>query len=121
MKKIFVLSLVLIMLLALSASVATAGEGDPVPGVEYNPWGVSCGVPTNNFGWFMTYDWWWATYSNGGGILKCITHLADWQTPPAEMIINWYGPCSTPGGSTPIGYTKVFPDGAVHLICKVLP
>ena len=109
----------LVLLLALGVTAVMAGDGDPQPGVVYNPYEGSCGVPAGEFGYYMTYDWWWATYSNGVGILKCKTQLDPGVAPPATtVLIPGDGVCGTPGGSTENYFTKVFPDGAVHLICK---
>jgi hypothetical protein len=119
MKKIIGIALMLIILLTLSASTVFAGEGDPTPGVEYNPWGVSCGVPAGEYGFFSTFDWWWAVYPNGGGVLKCVAHLNPGQTPPATILkIPVVGGCGTPGGFTSDAFTKVFPDGHIELICR---
>ena len=120
MKKTLVSLFVLVLLLTLGVSVAIAGSGDPVPGVEYNPSGVSCGVPAGDWGWFSTFNWWWATYSNDRGILKCLTHLDNGQAPPSVTVtVPGSGYCATPGGITEDFFTRVFPDGAVHLICRV--
>ena len=118
MNKYLAITLALILLLTVGITTVMAEGDDPFPGVEYNPWDVDYSVPAGDWGWFYTYDWWWATYSNGTSHLKCLTHLDPWQEPPSEVVIAWEGPCGTPGGTTN-GYTKVYPDGHVALLCKV--
>ena len=119
MKKAIVVLATLVLLVMLSVTVATAGEGDPQPGVEYNPYGVYCGIDAGEYGWFSTMDWWWAVYSNDVGIFKCVTQLHPEQVPPATTMVVWEGWCGTPGGSTDNSRAKVFPDGRVVLTCKV--
>jgi len=118
MKKVILITLALLLLMAVGVSTAFAGEGDPQPGVT--TWeGVSCGVPAGQYGNFSTNSWWYATYSNGVGVLKCSTHLSPGQVPPADVTKVAEGfDCNTPNGLTSDSYTKVFPSGRVILICK---
>lgn len=122
MKRTVVILLVVSLMLIVSATVAFAGDdgkGDPQPKVGYRPIDTDCGVPAGDWGFFTTADWWWAVYSNGNGVLKCITHLSPDQTPPAERVNIPVAGCGTPVGTTDDAWTTVFPDGSVHLICRV--
>lgn len=107
-----------VLLFAVMVSTAFAGEGDPQPGVGYRVIDTNCGVPAGEYGFFSTEDWWWATYSNGRGVLKCVTHLAQDQEPPATLMVVPAGSCGTPDGVTTDAFTKIFPDGKVTLICR---
>lgn len=118
MKKGMVVLLILVLLLAAGVSTAFAGKGDPVPEVGYRVVDADCGVPAGDYGFFSTPDWYWATYSNGRGVLKCVAHLGEGQEPPAELMILPAGTCGTPAGTTEDAFTKIFPDGRVILICR---
>ena len=112
-------SVFLLLILGSTTVFAGGGKGDPQPEVGYRVIDSDCGVPAGDYGFFVTSEWWWATYSNGRGVLKCVTHLEKGQTPPAETITIPVGLCGTPGGSTEDAFTRIFPNGAVHLICRV--
>jgi hypothetical protein len=116
MKKIVAITLALLLLLVLGFSTVLAGTGQP--DVGYRPIDTSCGIFAGDYGFFTTNTWWWAVYPNGGGVLKCTSHLNPGQTPPAVLTIIPGPACNTPTGITNDSFTKVFPDGHVVLICR---
>ena len=110
MKKSLLVLALLAFLLTLSVAGVMAGKDDQ-PDVGYRPFDVSCGI----YQYGVTADWWWAEYSNGKGVLKCI---GETDNPPSEVTIEYVDNCGTPAGTTDDAFIKVFPNGAVHLICR---
>lgn len=118
MKKSLLILVLLVFMLMLSVSGAMAGgKGDGQPEVS-EPDGL-CNINAGPYGLFQTDDAWYAEYSNGRSVLKCLTNLHPWQTPPAEKLYVPSSGCANfQGDITTDAWKWVFPDGRVSLICR---
>ena len=115
MKK-FLLLVVLSILLVMTTSVALAeGKYDQS---KVGFFDKTCTIDAGKWGVLTETDAWFAKYSNGVIILKCLGHVGN----PPEKVFTYSGlACEIPGDSTTNSRVKVFPDGKVSLICKFVP